>query len=582
MIAPARRSLVLTAVTAAAVLAILFGGALLVRRFLSSALDAYQRTYEIKSLADSAEKLQLEEETDIRGLAATGDSEFLQPYAAARRPLEEVFDRLQAALDDPALAEALPLLTDARETSTAWNFQVARAIVTSPRVSAGRVQRYGKELMGRYRGDFAKIDVILRERNLAVAEQVQNSIDRIDGFVGVFIALLALAGVAYVAQQMRLTARMAAQEHRAAEERRQRGELRAAYEAERRVAETLQKAFTQRPLPLLETLRFSASYVPATEDPKVGGDWYDAMALAGECVLFAIGDVTGHGIDAAVTMSRARQLLISSALLDADPATILTRVNAEIAKDDSRLVTAIAGIANAASYEFSYAIAGHPPPVLVEPGLYPRFLGCGSVPLGAVASPVYETRRVQSVPGATLVLYTDGALEYSHNVLEGEERLLRTIAQAGERAERDLAALIHRGIFGGRPVGDDVAILTIGFAARSKMGANDLGGQGAERVGARIEQWTVLRPGGSRTAENQGSSLRAAFGGIRSAGNESLDAGGPKEGCLPSPLNAERPAWDASHVGQMSVDPPGPPPRMAKPQKPQARRRSSVGRAADS
>jgi hypothetical protein len=63
-----------------------------------------------------------------------------------------------------------------------------------------------------------------------------------------------------------------------------------------------------------------------------------------------------------------------------------------------------------------------------------------------------------------LVLYTDGALEHSRDVLQGEEILLAAAAEASERVGEDPATVIHNAIFGGRAVGDDVAILTIGFS----------------------------------------------------------------------------------------------------------------------
>jgi serine phosphatase RsbU (regulator of sigma subunit) len=217
----------------------------------------------------------------------------------------------------------------------------------------------------------------------------------------------------------------------------------------------------------LPTLRFSATYVPATEEARVGGDWYDALELPNNRVLFAIGDVTGHGIDAAVTMNRARQALISSALLEGDPAAVLGRVNEEMVRQNAPLVTAVAGFADAGTYEFVYSTAGHPPPLLIEPGRTPRLLDCGSLPLGALRGSEYKLHRVQSVPGAILVLYTDGAVEHSRNVIEGEEMLIEAAAGAAEARVDDPASFIHKTIFKGRPVGDDVAILTIGFAVDS-------------------------------------------------------------------------------------------------------------------
>jgi len=470
MIAPARRSLVLTALAAAVALVLLITSGVLVRRYVSDAFSAYEATYQMKELADAAVKLQLDQETGIRGFAATGDREFLEPYAEATAPLERSYEKLDEALRAAGLREALPFLEDARKTHAIWLDRVAKPVLSEPHRNALRIEDYGKKLVDHYRADFDNIDSTLRSHDRTVSEQVRTSIDRINVFLAVFVTVLALAALAYGALQIRVAGRLAEQERVAEDERRQRAELRAAYEAEKRVAETLQEAFTQRSLPLLEPLRFSASYVPATEDTKVGGDWYDAMALSNNRVLFAIGDVTGHGIEAAVTMNQARQLLLAAALVDSDPASILSRVNAEIATQSARLVTAIAGIADADKYEFTYAVAGHPPPVLLEPGRPPHFLECGSVALGALPFAGYVTRRIQSVPGATLVLYTDGAVEHSRNVLEGEELLLKAVVEAAEQGEVDKAAFIHRAIFQGRSVGDDVAILTVGFAGEKDVG----------------------------------------------------------------------------------------------------------------
>ncbi len=133
------------------------------------------------------------------------------------------------------------------------------------------------------------------------------------------------------------------------------------------------------------------------------------------------------------------------------------------------MVTAVAGFADSRTYEFVYSTAGHPPPLLLEPGRGPRLLACGGLPLG-ILSANYSTYRVQTVPGAMLVLYTDGAVEHSRNVIEGEKLLLEAAAQAVDRRDADAATVIHNAIFQGRPVGDDVAILTIGFADDAASG----------------------------------------------------------------------------------------------------------------
>jgi serine phosphatase RsbU (regulator of sigma subunit) len=290
--------------------------------------------------------------------------------------------------------------------------------------------------------------------------------DRFNLFVLGAVLVVAGLGLGVVLQQTRLGRRLAQQEREASV-------LRAAYETEKRVADTLQEAFLQKSLPAIGNVRFSAAYTPATEQARVGGDWYDALELSPERVLFAIGDVAGHGFEAAVAMSRARHEVISAAVRDPDPAALLLRANAELLRRHSPMVTVLCGQANARTYEFTYAAAGHPPPVLIEPGRAPRMLQTGGLPLAVLESASYRSYTVQAVPGAMLVLYTDGALEHSRDVLSGEDVLLEAIGRAVAGDAPDPAGAILQTIFAGRVVGDDVAILTVTFVPKERW-AGDL------------------------------------------------------------------------------------------------------------
>src|SRR5581483_8386217 len=112
----------------------------------------------------------------------------------------------------------------------------------------------------------------------------------------------------------------------------------------------------------------------------------------------------------------------------------------------------------------SYAAAGHPAPVLVEPGSRPRLLDVGSLPLGIAGDTVYRAHEVETVPGAMLVFYTDGAIEYSRDVVRGEADLLDAIAAVARDPQADAARAIYDRIFKHHRVADDVAILTVRFA----------------------------------------------------------------------------------------------------------------------
>jgi serine phosphatase RsbU (regulator of sigma subunit) len=453
------------ALTLALVLVLLIGGGFFVRTLITRAFDDSSAIRQALGLSRQVLVAQLDEETGVRGYAASGNRLFLQPFDVARQRFPELVRALQDQLTVIGANDARDLAADAEATNARWIRTVALPIANATKDPRQLdVQLAGKTLVDHFRSDSDQINADVGARQQAGQTAIRSAIDRINVLVASAAIVIAAIGGIFLEVQRRADLRIERERLEAEVKRREAESLRSAYDAEKRIADSLQEAIAQRPLPTLPTLRFSATYVPATEETKVGGDWYDALELPNNRVLFAIGDVTGHGIEAAVTMNRARQALISSALLEGDPAAVLGRVNDEMYRQNAPLVTAVAGFADAGTYEFVYSTAGHPPPLLIEPGRRPRLLDCGSLPLGALGGSRYQLHRIQSVPGATLVLYTDGAVEHSRNVIEGEELLIAAAAGAAEANAEDTASFIHKTIFDGRAVGDDVAILTISFA----------------------------------------------------------------------------------------------------------------------
>ena len=467
-----KRAQIATASLAALIVVLLISSGLYVRSLIAGSFDVSSRLGTARALDYNALRYILDMETGLRGFAATKDKQFLQPYLRAKPLLPPSIEALRDSLPGLGIAQVR-----ANADDLTWVVQHYTTEVAAP-LSKGNltpqqelpIELLGKRRVDRFRSDVRHINNAITARTQVVDNQVRAAIDRIGIFVGAAIVVVLLIFFFYSNQQAALAARLESERIRAEEERREADILRSAYLTEKRIADTLQEAFVQRPLPTHPTFSFSATYVPASEEAKVGGDWYDALELPNNRVLFAIGDVTGHGIEAAVTMNRVRQALISSALLDPMPAGLLERVSAELYRDKAPLVTAVAGFADSSTYEFVYATAGHPPPLLIEPGRAPRMLDCGSLPLGAMGENEYRTFRIQSVPGAMLVLYTDGAVEHSKDVIEGEEILLAAAAEAARTTPADPAAFIHDTVFNGRAIGDDVAILTIGFSTEPALG----------------------------------------------------------------------------------------------------------------
>lgn len=454
--------LLLTLTFLVLVVGLLITGGLYVRAILAESLANAEQLRDARILIADAVRAQLDEETGTRGYSIARDSVLLEPYYRGRANLPIALERIRAVTTRFGLRDMLPRVTDASRTNRRWLTRVAFPLMVA-RKHSHVLELHGKILVDRFRIDMAAVDRALARREQMGETQAQQAILWGDLFALLAIVAVVLAAALFTIQQYRLAARL--EQARAASERqrRQSAEMRAAYETEKRIADTLQEAFVQRLLPEISTLQLSATYVPATDEARVGGDWYDALRLSHGGALIAIGDVAGHGIEAAVAMNKARQILISSALVDPDPGSILERVNAQLVAERSPMITAVTVLLDARTCQFTYSVAGHPAPVLLEPGQQARFLEVGSLPLGVSPGTKYATRRVQSKPGAMLVLYTDGAIEHSHDVIAGESLLLEVVETTGQTASDDPASAIRDGIFEHHQVSDDVAIITVRF-----------------------------------------------------------------------------------------------------------------------
>ncbi|HEY1882906.1 MAG TPA: SpoIIE family protein phosphatase [Candidatus Cybelea sp.] len=458
--------LVLTLVFLALVAIVLVVAGRQVSRTIEEAFSGASDVRTARFLVARTISRQLDEETGVRGYAVVRQRTLLQPYYVARAELPRTFARLRRMLTDLKMPTTRAVLDDAAQTNRRWVAQVAYPIITFKRVPA-KVQLHGKRLVDRFRSDLEVVENSLAARANQAQRRAQQAIYGVTLFAIGAVAAVIVAATLFTVQQYRLAARLERTRARAEEERRRAAESRSAYEAEKRIADTLQGAFTQNLLPQMAKVLFSATYLPAAEEARVGGDWYDVLELTEHRVLLTIGDVTGHGIDAAVAMNRARHLLVSCALVDPNPGAILERANSDLFSRASPLITAVAGIVDSRNCEFVYATAGHPPPVLLEPGCKPRMLDFGSLPLGVMGDANYRSHRIVSVPGAMLVLYTDGAIEHSHNVVEGEALLLQAVEAAAAWPAHNAAAMISASIFSNRRIVDDVAILTIRFGEDS-------------------------------------------------------------------------------------------------------------------
>nr|WP_053850164.1 SpoIIE family protein phosphatase [Streptomyces sp. NRRL B-24085] len=187
---------------------------------------------------------------------------------------------------------------------------------------------------------------------------------------------------------------------------------------------------TQAPLEV-PGLDVAVRYRPAETQHLVGGDWYDAVVLPSRLVLLCVGDVAGHGIEAATSMVVLRNALRGLAVTGAGPGQLLSWLNM-VAHHLTGAVTATAvcGLYDPENNTLRWARAGHLPPVLVrgsEAAPLPLVTG---LLLGAVPEATYEEHEVQLAVDDTLLMYTDGLIERRDRSVEESLAQFLTVARA--------------------------------------------------------------------------------------------------------------------------------------------------------
>ncbi|MFH8801844.1 PP2C family protein-serine/threonine phosphatase [Streptomyces sp. NPDC017936] len=219
------------------------------------------------------------------------------------------------------------------------------------------------------------------------------------------------------------------------------------FEHNRDIAETLQRALLTE-LPTTPGLRLAARYLPATYGLNIGGDWYDAFRQPDGSLITVIGDVTGHGLHAAVMMSQLRTALRAYAVDGGSPGVLLTRLHTFLHHLQPDLyATAVIARFQPGEPVLTWAAAGHPPPVLRDPdGRVHTLDAKPGAMLGIPLRQEIADHTVPLEPGSTLALYTDGLVERrAQGIDPGIERLAAALgAFRTEELDADLGGSAER------------------------------------------------------------------------------------------------------------------------------------------
>jgi serine phosphatase RsbU (regulator of sigma subunit) len=241
------------------------------------------------------------------------------------------------------------------------------------------------------------------------------------------------------------------------------------YQQQKRFADTMQRSLLPRGRPEIAGVDLGDVYESSAR-VDVGGDVYDFLTLEDGRLAVALGDVTGHGIDAAADMAMAKFVFRSLAREHPEPGDFLAAANDVVVGEvaSSKFITMLYVILDPAVGEVACACAGHPPPRIVEPGGNVRALEARGLVLGISAPQAYAEVREHLPLGAAVVLFTDGVIEARRGGhLYGEKRLDAVLAANAELPANELARAVVADCrsFAGGELTDDCAVVVIRRAA---------------------------------------------------------------------------------------------------------------------
>ena len=393
-------------------------------------------------------RLQIDEETGVRGFLASGQRAYLKPYYDAEKEVEPVFNDLAQPRPGLNFKDEQPLLQDLLSTHTSWQRDIATPLIANLNEpdAMGLLSR-GKLALDRMRDDFDQLTTLYKADAASAEDNALNLLRQSTFLTSALILLFgALAIVADVV----------------------RSRTQAALERERVVADTLQQAFLSG-WDSLPYLRIGTAYVSATRDAAVGGDLFDVYRLDDHRSSVLVADVSGKGLNAAVETARVKYSVRSYAEENPDPSVVLGKFNRAFARsalDPESFVTVFLGVLDDRDMSLTYASAGHAQSFLRRADSVQRLEVTGPV-IGLASTSEFGLERVLLKPNDMLVLATDGLTEArnSAGVLLGEEGAARWIRDGSREPDRFAADLVDRVTrFAGGRIADDFALLVIKVA----------------------------------------------------------------------------------------------------------------------
>jgi len=237
------------------------------------------------------------------------------------------------------------------------------------------------------------------------------------------------------------------------------------YQQQKQFSDMMQRSLLPRSVPELRGLELGDAY-ESSAHVEVGGDVYDFMELGDGRLAVTLGDVTGHGIEAAADMAMAKFVFRSLAREHPEPGDFLQSANEVVVGEiaPGKFITLVYMLIDVGKGEVAAAGAGHPPPRIVASDGSVTGLEVRGLVLGIQPSQQYEEVRATLDIGAAVVLYTDGVIEARRgSELYGVERLDRLLSERSDLSADELAQVVLDDCraFARGELADDCAVVVV-------------------------------------------------------------------------------------------------------------------------
>ena len=231
-----------------------------------------------------------------------------------------------------------------------------------------------------------------------------------------------------------------------------------AQQAELELADAVQRRMLPRQVASFPDMDIATKYLPSRAEWRICGDFYDVIELPDNKVGLLVGDVQGHGVEAAAAMGQIRVAFRAYATNQSDPGVVLGETN-RLLTETGEIVFATCGylVVDRESGVMQAAWAGQPPAVLASKGAYELWSPETGPPMGVMPDTEYTVTTRVLAPGTTLLLCSDGLVESSEMPMSEGLALVGEALAEHEESPKTAAQVLAEMAPAGR--GDDIALL---------------------------------------------------------------------------------------------------------------------------